>query len=632
MQNRPPTRQRDLGASVLGECKSVDVDPWDPVKRLRTIDLFADLDAEAIEKLADQAEVVHVGGGETVVRQGDEADGLYVVHVGRLRVTVDRGTGHEEFVDLTGPGGVVGEMAVISDEPHSATVTATRDSTLVRISGPVFAALVASQPEALRRVAAQVVERHRTALVGRPTAPPQSTIAVLAATGDPASRWGARAVAEALASIRRGATVIDHRTAVAVLGTDVVADPVDHHGAMASWHGTLEAGSGQVVLMCNDDHRAWAVWCAHQADLVVVVCSAVGSAQPSALELEATEGRRSLETRVELVLVHPDSRPEPSGTAQWLNRRDVDGHHHVRDRQDDDARRAARLLGDGGVALVLSGGGARGVAHIGVVRAAHELGVPIDAVGGTSIGSLIGAAVARGWSWPQIEQDARAGLATGRGIIDPTLPVLSLASGRRMTDRLRRAGGGLELEDLLIDYFCVSTNLSARRAQVHDRGPGWRAVRASLAIPGLFPPVPDGDDVLVDGGLLDNYPVAAMRQRHPGATVIGVDVGTKRVLSADGLSDTCDAPPSRTLRDLWRRRGNQTGATLPKLLAALTELGQAPPDEVTQADVTVRPEVGQIPILGFDRFDEIVDLGYRAGMEVLRPWSACQGFSPNPDR
>ena len=264
------------------------------------------------------------------------------------------------------------------------------------------------------------------------------------------------------------------------------------------------------------------------------------------------------------------------------------------------------------------------MAEIGVVRALQELGIPIDAVAGTSSGALVAGAVARGWDWQRIAATVRAGVAEGRSLIDLTFPALSLARGARVTERLRAAAGTIDIEDLLIDYFCVSTNLTRKEPHVHVSGPAWRAVRASLAIPGIFPPVPDGDDVLVDGGMLENYPVRRMRLHHPGATVVGVDVGSRRDLSAGDLSDSGVVSGWDLLRARFDRHHNNESLSMVKVLAGLTELGVRDPEGADLADVTVEPPVLDLPILDFSRFDEAVERGYQEGRSVLEAWWTSQ--------
>ena len=215
-------------------------------------------------------------------------------------------------------------------------------------------------------------------------------------------------------------------------------------------------------------------------------------------------------------------------------------------------------------------------------------------------------------------QDAEVVQPAGTLETGPAL-LVSLASAHRITQGLREASDGLDVEDLHLDYFCMSTNLSRKVARVHEDGPLWRAVRASVAIPGLFPPVPEGDDVLVDGGLLENFPVARMRERHPGSTVVGVDVGARRDLPASGLSDSCELPPWDGLKALAGRRGRGHEVSLVRVLARVAELGLQP-DRTGAPDVMVQPSVRDLAILDFDRFDELVERGYSEGSEVLTAW------------
>ena len=205
--------------------------------------------------------------------------------------------------------------------------------------------------------------------------------------------------------------------------------------------------------------------------------------------------------------------------------------------------------------------------------------------------------------------------------LDLTLPISSIASGRRISERLQAAAGDVDIEDLWIDYFCVSTNLSRMEPLVHRQGRAWRAIRASMSIPGVFPPVAHGQDVLVDGGLVDNLPVGEMRRGHDRITAVAVDVGVRRGLQAGDLPDSTVIGGWRILVDrIHPRRASPQIVGIISLLARLTELGGGGADRADRGDVLVRPDVEQFPILDFDRFDELVEVGYRAGLATLGPW------------
>ena len=535
------------------------------------------------------------------MRQDEAAEYVFVVLAGRLQVRVRDNAGATSLVAHVGQGEVVGEMALINGEARTATVIADRDCTCLRLAVNEFSRLVADDPALLRPIASQIVARMRRSLLDRAATPPVGTITLVPLDTETEVREAVELLRATLLSQVPGATSITPDASDA----DITS---------------LEVRHNLVVLVAEPGATPWTRQCLRQSDAVVLVTSASSNARQREVEAVLGEHRDAIGTRVDLVLVQSGSGRDPSGTATWTRARGIDRHHHLRRAQAEDAARICRLLRNQAIVLVLSGGGARGMAEIGVVRALQELGIPIDAVAGTSAGALVAAAVARGWDWQRITATVRAGVAEGKSLIDLTFPALSLASGARVTERLRAAAGTIDIEDLLVDYFCVSTNLTRKAPRVHVSGPVWRAVRASLAIPGVFPPIPDGDDVLVDGGMLENYPVRRMRLRHPGATVVGVDVGSRRDLSAGDLPDTGVVSGWDLLRARFDRHHNDGSLSMVKVLAGLTELGVRDAEGPDLADVTVEPPVLDLPILDFSRFDEAVERGYQEGAKVLEAW------------
>src|SRR6202035_4079754 len=193
----------------------------------------------------------------------------------------------------------------------------------------------------------------------------------------------------------------------------------------------------------------------------------------------------------------------------WLEGSPVALHHHVGDAAD--LGRLARLITRRGGRLVLSGGGARGFAHLGIIRALREARVPIDFVGGSSIGSIIAAGVAVGWSDDEMRLRYRRSFVDTNPVNDYTFPFVALTRGRKVSRLLQREYGDILIEDLRRPFFCVSANLSTGRALEHRDGRLADALRASVAIPGVLPPVFHGDDVLVDGATINNLPVDVMQ-------------------------------------------------------------------------------------------------------------------------
>jgi len=266
--------------------------------------------------------------------------------------------------------------------------------------------------------------------------------------------------------------------------------------------------------------------------------SATGSAAAGLGGLGAAGGGSGLASlrRVELVLLHPPAGELPSNTAAWLSTRaHVTRHHHVRLAHEADVARLARWMAGRAVGLVLSGGGSRGLAHLGVLCALEDAGVAVDVVGGTSQGAFMAGLYAQGLGREAlqvaVQYYARRMGSMRHLLADLTLPLLSLFSGAAFDDALRAtfAAGAPNIEDLWLPFFCVSTNLTRGEPSVHTRGCLWRLVRASMTIVGLLPPLYEGGDLLVDGGYMNNLPVDVMRS-------LGVD--TVIVVDVEGKDDT----------------------------------------------------------------------------------------------
>jgi NTE family protein len=299
-------------------------------------------------------------------------------------------------------------------------------------------------------------------------------------------------------------------------------------------------------------------------------------------------------------------------TARWRATLPALAHHHVREH--DDIARVARLLSGRAVGVVLSGGGARGFAHIGVVRALREAGIPVDLVGGTSMGAIMGAGVAAGWDHAEMIERFRRAFVQTNPLSDFTLPLVSLVSGRKVGRLLRHEFGEVSIEDLPLPFFCVSSNLTSGRLAVHQHGSLWRWLRASLAIPGVLPPVFHGGEVFVDGGAMNNLPVDVMRELGRGP-VVGVDAGSDPTFGAE--LDSVEMPP------LWQwtswLRGRKQRPNILQILwrAGMVNSAAATAGQRSQTDLLLQPPLAEIDLLDWKSFERAIDIGYRHASERL---------------
>jgi predicted acylesterase/phospholipase RssA len=580
----------------------------DAVDALAAHRLLADAPAEVIESLRGRVRWHHLPGGRNLMREGDQPLGVYVLDRGRLRATRTQSDGATKILGDIIPGEVVGELSILMQRRRTASVRALRDSRLIFLPSPVVLKLFKETPEAVMSVVRDAVRRAE-AKDGVDGRPPLRTVAVIPAGEGAHLRGFSKDLAQAL---RRFGPVShlalrDRR----VLGKD------PDESALVDWLHQQEEEHRFVVFEAEPEICPWTRRCLRQADRILMVGSSTGSNTLNAVEqwLDSEQAPRGLAER-SLVLLH-ENEPPFRHTAQWLDRRQLTGHFHVRRRHPDDFERVARLLTGEATALVLSGGGARGMAHIGVIAGLLEAKVTIDAIAGTSMGAVIAAWFAEGHPPDAMVELAREFFVRRKPMKEYTLPLVSLVSGQRVDQGLQANFGNRRIEDMLLTFLCTSSNLSDAERLIHDRGLIWRTLRASLAIPGVLPPMPWNGDLLVDGGVLNNLPADALAARFNGP-IIACDVGQDRPLHVPEELETLPSGAS----SLWQRMGLSRDPKLPNMIDLLYRsaiLGSARRTAKMQfvADRVIRPAVSHIDTLDFDRLDEAVALGQVAAQKAF---------------
>lgn len=586
--------------------------------------LFSGLDADARALLREELRPRVARRGEALIRQGDAADGLYLVASGRLQVVLVNEDGAELVIGELTRGDLAGEMALLTDNPRSATVVALRDSHLFFLSTDAFSRIVQAHPRALRVVSGALIDKLMGTIRRGPVTSPARSIVVVPLDASEDVRALPERLVAALGVHLDVFPVVRSADASTALGAD------SSLLSRAMWADQLEAAHGAVTYVTDAEPTPWTRECLERADLVLVAASARGDRSIRPVE-HALASQGPTRPRTELVLLHDPSTPTPRGTREWLATRDVDRHHHIRVDRVGDYERVARLLAGRAVGVVFSGGGARGIAHVGAYRALQAIGLPIDATAGASIGAIVAGAVARGDSPDELAAQLRAAVVE-RSPVDFTFPTVSFASGGRVTQSIRDGAQELDCEDTWRSFLCVSTNLTRGALEVHTRGPGWAAVRSSFSIPGLFPPMcNEAGDLLVDGGVLDNMPVGPLRAQHSGITVLAFDVGTRREFIASGLPPTGVVSGWRFLAVNLRDRKFDNLTSLPRVLMRLTELGSLGDED--RGDYYIRPSLEGVSLLDFKRFDDLVAIGERdatVALEELRDASTISSQEPPP--
>ena len=316
----------------------------------------------------------------------------------------------------------------------------------------------------------------------------------------------------------------------------------------------------------------------------------------------------------ELLLLHPAG--SRAGLPEHFSLRSglFESHHHIRAGNKADVARLARFIAGRAVGLVLAGGGARGFAHIGIIKALAEADVPFDHLGGTSMGAIIAAGLAQEWTIEELSERMRAVFVNHNPLNDFTLPLIALVRGKKASTMLQANFGDIRIEEMAKPFFCVSSDLTTGRIHEHRAGTLWRALRASVALPGILPPVTYHGHLLVDGGVMNNLPVDVMREHSMGAgPIIACDVTGEIDLQARD-----DRYGERPWWWLISQRMQGTPSIVSILMRSGTVGSEAQRRIVReQADYLIEPPMPNIGLRDWKKFDQAVKEGYETARAAI---------------
>ena len=546
------------------------------------------------ERVQEDAAWFSLPGGQTLFSAGDRSDQLYFLRAGRLGA-FRREPGHEvHFLGVIRPGEPAGEMSLIANAPHSADVVALRDSEIIAVPRETFFEACEADTAVMIELAKLMMLRSRQAVtrggVGEP-----SVFGFV-----PLGQSGAlRPLIERIAG------------EIGRLGYSVTCIGVEAQSAPTEWFSDVERSHDFVLYVAEVGDLGWRQVVARQVDRLFRVGR--GDRKPPKPEVaQLVPSPLQAQQLVDLILLHPLDRHRPEGSEAWADVAQPARLFHLRRDYVPDVQRIARVLTGQSVGLVLSGGGARAYAHAGAVKALRERGVPIDFVGGVSMGGVIAAGVAMGWSDAEMERRLHEAFVTTSPLDDIAVPLLAMTHGLKVNDRLHHHFGEVHIADLWLPFFCLSSNLTTGAYQMHRRGLLRKALRATISLPGILPPATDDNNVLVDGAVMKNFPADVMRMSQLGP-IVGVDVTTGRSITADDV-----ARPASIWRWFWSgqwRRGPPIVSLLMRAATVSTSRDLAAAREAT--DLLILPDMAKVEIRDFTAYAMAADVGYRATIAAL---------------
>ncbi|WP_245162361.1 patatin-like phospholipase family protein [Brevundimonas sp. AJA228-03] len=527
-------------------------------------------------------------GGELLFSAGDAPDSLYLVQSGRLGVFRQEEDQPPRFLGVIKPGEPVGEMALIAGTPHTSSVVALRDSEILALPAETFFEAVRTRPEVMLELSRLMLHRARERAPGV-TEP--SVFGFISVRNRPI-----RAFVERLAA------------AVEALG--FTCQVIDHSAlsSASEWFSRMEDTHDVVLYVAELDEPAWANLCARQVDRLFVVGDAL-TAPPKSVPSRTAHG---LQQFTDLILLRDPRMSRPANTSVWLNAINPGRWFHAMEADPGDAARLARIVTGTATGLVLSGGGARAYAHIGAVRALREAGVTFDFLGGSSMGAVIAAGPALNWSDDELDARIRRAFVRSDPLSDLAFPMIAMTRAGKVARLLEEAYGDIDIADMPLPFFAVSSNLTSGRIEVHRRGLLRRAMRASISIPGVMPPVVIDGQVLVDGAVIKNFPTEVMRQFNAGP-IIGVDMSQMRGVDPGALEN----PPS-----WWRWIASGAWKKGPPIVSILMRSATITTDAEmatsrAETDLLILPEPEGSDIRDWKMYDPVVASGHAAAVAAL---------------
>jgi NTE family protein len=532
-------------------------------------------------------------GGATLFRPGEDPDQLYFLKTGRLGAFRHEEGQEQQFLGVIRPGEPAGEMALIGGTAHSAYMVALRDSEVLSLPREDFFAAAEEDPTVMLELSRLMIRRSRQAHTH-------------AAIGDP-SVFGFIAV-EGAEPIR---PVVERLArCIATLGYSVTVEGGESLLAPTEWFSNVEREHDFVLYVAEAGETGWKHVVGRQVDRLFRVGR--GDRTPPASIPSYASGPLQAQRLVDLILLQSAHLSRPIGTEAWMAATQAARLFHLRENGLADLERLARVLTGQSVGLVLSGGGARAYAHIGAIQAMRERGVPIDFVGGASMGAIVAAGIAMGWDDGEMEVRIRKAFVNSSPLDDIAFPLIAMTRGEKVHARLQEHFGGVEITDLWLPFFCVSSNLTSGSYQLHRTGSLQEALRASISLPGVLPPVTDRGSVLVDGAVMKNFPADVMRSFQLGP-IVGVDVTRGRSITSDDVF----RPPS-----IWSwiasgewRKGPPIVALLMRAATVTTGRDLAAAREAT--DVLITPKLEGVDIRDWRAFEPAVRAGYIAASQAL---------------
>jgi predicted acylesterase/phospholipase RssA/CRP-like cAMP-binding protein len=538
------------------------------IESLNRIPFFRGLSPETLSAISAKLQKVHLENDEVVFSEGSLGDSMYLIESGQVKVSVTTGK-IEKIINYLGPGNFFGEMALLLDQRRTATVTVTIDADLWMLRKVDLDELLVDHPEIVLEITKEL-SRRLTDVVTENTRRAGYTLTVV--VGDEVWR-----LAESLYKLTGQRVALFD-----VTGANLTDQIEIQNERLVILEGGADLSSETLVetLGILADGFDW---------VLIALSPTYNSVNAKAVQLAKAAVLCNLPPVDWIVKAS-------SGPVFYCN--------NSQEEIDRTARKIARRV----VGLALSSGGARGIAHIGVLETLERAGIPIDMIAGTSAGSLFGALYATGKSVDEIADFARnliKLIELKSGLWDPrfNLPWNGLIKGNATLKYLDKQFNEATFADTKIPFYVVAADVLSGEEIVFEQGPLAQAVRASIGMIGIFSPYQLDGHYLIDGGAVNPVPASILVER-------GADI-----IIASSVIPSIEEE---------RARGGAAARrfTHPNFLGVLSNMMAIMEREIVKTrmspvDVLIKPKVEVLTAMDYDRVEDFLQLGREAAEKEL---------------
>jgi NTE family protein len=497
----------------------------DLINAIKNNKIFSSLDEEGIQKVSQKFAKMELKPPETLFYQGDSSNNIYLLVSGKLSAALTNLTGETRIIGYIEAGEAVGESGALTGEPRALTIKAVEESILYRLLSKDFIDLCHQYPALMFAAIHPVIARSRSIIQLLSAEKIHRHIVIVPANKDISLERFAEKIQGYLENYPNLVLISDYDAEFSEqINPEILKEKLDNvERNKKKYH--------RFLYLLKSPNTSLAKLALRKANIIYLTAYSNSTPRIDKLLIERFQIHR-IKYRPDsgLILLHTENTAMPHTSTSWLAQMQFDTYHHVRMNVNKDFLRLLRFIRGKAVGVILSGGGTRGWAHLGTIKALRERKIPIDMIGGTSVGAIVAACYAMHESYEDAYERfykvivASANSVSWRSL---TWPAVSLFNAKGFTQSLNQDFDNTRIENLWLPFFCISCNLANNSEEIHQKGLIWQKVRASSAIPGIIPPMVLDNELHLDGGLLNNLPVDVARNfLGRKAKIIAVDLNS----------------------------------------------------------------------------------------------------------